>query len=191
MNVAPAPIDRAARAADVGMWLFTASLVMLMASLVSGYVLLRTGSAAWPTPWLRDGVGALDDPWLRLLCLLAAVVACGAAARGLPQGPSRIARYPLPAAAFAGAVFSGRTIAAAQMLVAAGHGAASHIAPATWLALNGMLAILAAGGVAATVVVNLGVAEPVLRRRRSRLLTRYWTLLTICFVVIVVGMYLV
>jgi heme/copper-type cytochrome/quinol oxidase subunit 3 len=183
--------DRAERAADAGMWLFTASLVMLMASLVSGYVLLRTGSAAWPTPWVRDGVAAVDDPWFRLLCLLVAAGACAAAARGWPQGPGRIARYPLPVAAFAGAVFAGRTIAAAQMLVAAGHGPASHIAPATWLALNGMLAMLAAGGVAATVVVNLGTAESVPRRRRARLLARYWTLLTASFAVIVVGMYLV
>lgn len=190
MNVPHASLDRAERAADVGMWLFTASIVMLMASLVSGYVLLRAGSAAWPTPWIRGGVAALDDPWFRLLCLLVAVGASGAAARGWPHGTSRIARYPLPTAAFAGAVFSGRTIAAAQLLVGAGHGPASHIAPATWLALNGTLAVLAAGGVAATVVVNLGAAEPALQRRRSRLLVRYWTLLAVCFVVIVGGMYL-
>lgn len=191
MSAPQALPDRAERAADAGMWLVTASLVMLMASLVSGYVLLRTGSTAWPTPWIRDGVGALDDPWFRLLCLLVAAGACAAAARGWPPGTSRVTRYPLPAAAFAGAVFSGRTIAAAQLLVAAGHGPASHIAPATWLALNGMLAVLAAGGVAATVAVNLGTADPASRRRRSRLLARYWTLLTVCFAVIVVGMYLI
>jgi heme/copper-type cytochrome/quinol oxidase subunit 3 len=191
VNASHPSFDRAERAADAGMWLFTASMVMLMASLVSGYVLLRAGSAAWPTPWVRDGVGALDDPWFRLLCLLAAAGASGAAARGLPPGPGRIARYPLPAAAFAGAVFAGRTIAATQMLVGAGHGPSSHIAPATWLALNGMLGLLAAGGVAATVVVNLGAADPVRRRRRSRLLFRYWMLLAVCFSVIVVGMYLV
>ncbi len=79
--------DRADRAADAGMWLFTASLVMLMASLVSGYVLLRAGSAAWPTPWVRGGAGALDDPWFRLLCLL---VAAGACRRG---GPWMAARH--------------------------------------------------------------------------------------------------
>jgi heme/copper-type cytochrome/quinol oxidase subunit 3 len=191
VNAVDAASDRAGRAAEVGMWLFTASIVMLMASLVSGYVLLRTGSETWPTPWLRHGVGALDDPWFRLICLLVAAVTAGAEARGLPRGPLRIARYPLPAAAFAGALFAGRTFAAAQLLVGAGHGPASHIAPATWLALNGVMAMLAAAGVGATVVVNLATPQPALRRRRSRLLCRYWTLLAVCFAVIVAGMYLV
>ena len=191
MSTPSAPPDRAERAADVGMWLFTASLVMFLASLVSGYVLLRAGSEAWPTPWVRTGIGALDDPWFRLFCLLVAVGTSGAAAHGWPHGKSRITRYPLPAAAFAGALFAGRTIAAAQVLVRAGHGPASHIAPATWLALNGALAVLAAAGVGATVVVNLGTSDPALRRRRSRLLFRYWMVLTLGFAVIAVGMYLV
>lgn len=183
--------DRAARAADVGMWLFLASLAMFMASLVSGYVLLRAGSETWPSPWVRSGAGALDDPWFRLLCLLVAAAAAGTAARGWPRGGSRIARYPLPVAAFAGAIFAGRTIIAAQALVGAGHGPASHIAPATWFALNGVLAMLATGGVGATIAVNLGTWDSIVRGRRARNLARFWAFSAVAFAVIAVGMYVV
>jgi len=188
------PMDvgtRVERASDVATWLALASLVMYLASLLSGYVLLRAGSEVWPAPWVRAGVGALDDPGLRLLSLVIAAGMAGVSTRWLPPGPSRIARWPLPAAAFAGALFTGRTITAAEVLVAAGHGPASHVAPATWFALNGVLAVLSAGGVVATIVVNLGTWDPATRRRRSRSLARYWACLATAFAVVAVGMYLV
>ncbi|MGE0361296.1 MAG: hypothetical protein AB7H93_07410 [Vicinamibacterales bacterium] len=188
-----APMDadaRVERAVDVAAWLAVASLVMFLASLVSGYVLLRAGSETWPTPWVRGGLGALDDPWLRLVYLAIAAAMTVASARGWPPGPARIARWPLPAAAFAGALFVGRTLTAAEALVAAGHGPASHVAPATWFALNGVLAVLSAGGVVATIVVNLGTWDAARRRRRSRALARYWGCLAAAFAVVAVGMYL-
>lgn len=188
-----APLDaeaRVERAANVATWLALASLVMFLASLVSGYVLLRAGSEAWPAPWVRSGIGALDDPWLRLLSLGIAAGMAGASTRWLPPGPSRIARWPLPAAAFAGALFTGRTITAAAALVAAGHGPASHVAPATWFALNGVLAVLSAGGVVATIAVNLGTWDSAIRRRRSRALARGWACLAAAFAVVAIGMYL-
>lgn len=182
---------RADRAADVAAWLVVASLLMFLASLVSGYVLLRAGSETWPTPWLRDGVRAFDDPWFRLIGVGVAAAAAAAGARGLPHGPGRISRYPLPVAAFAGAVFTGRTVVAANALVAAGHAPASHVAVATWFALNGVIALVCTGAVAATIVVNLGTWDAAVRRRRSRTLARVWTLLAAAFAVVAVGMYLV
>ena len=50
--------DRDVRAADVGTWLFLASLVMFYGALFSGYVLLRAGSTTWDTPWLT-----VTAPW--------------------------------------------------------------------------------------------------------------------------------
>lgn len=189
MSGTSAAPDRAERAADVGMWLFTASLVMLMASLVSGYVLLRTGSALWPMPWRRSGFAAVADPWFRLLWLAVAASTARAAWRGTPDPGSWLARYPLPLSAIAGAIFVARTVSAGVALIGEGHGPASHIAPATWFALNGMVAALAAGGVVTTTAVTLAATGAV-RSRRAGLLFRYWAVLTLCFAAIAVGMYL-
>jgi heme/copper-type cytochrome/quinol oxidase subunit 3 len=186
----PAPVDRDDRAADVAMWLFVASLVMFVASLFSGYVLLRAGSDAWPTPWIRVGFAAVADPWFRLLWLVVAVATARSAARNPPAGGSWIARHPLHVAAFAGLVFAVRTISAGQALVRAGHGPSTHVAPASWFALNGVLALLVVGGVIATIGVAVASSDDTVRRRRARLLTLYWGLMTACFVAIIAGMYL-
>lgn len=183
--------DRAERAADVGMWLFVASLVMFLASLGSGYVLLRAGTAAWPTPWVGSGVSALGDPWFRLLWLVVAAGTARAAGRDRFPSPSRLARSALPLAALAGAVFCARTWGEGQALIRSGHGPASHIAPATWFALNGVLALLVLGGVCTTAVVALGYPDPAVRRRRARLLARFWAVMAAAFAALAVGMYLV
>ena len=77
---------------------------MFVASLVSGYVLLRAGSEAWPTPWRHDGAAAIADPWFRLLWLVVAAGTARAATRDAGRAAtSWLARYPLPIAALAGA----------------------------------------------------------------------------------------
>jgi heme/copper-type cytochrome/quinol oxidase subunit 3 len=173
------------------MWLFVASLVMFLASLGSGYVLLRAGSEAWPTPWVASGVSALADPWFRLLWLVVAAGTARAAGRDRSSGPARVARYGLPLAALAGAVFFARTWAAGRALIRSGHGPASHIAPATWFALNGVLAMLVLGGVCATAAVALGHADPAVGRRRARLVARFWAVMAAAFAALAVGMYLI
>ena len=127
-------------------------------------------------PWRHDGVAAFADPWFRLLWLVVAAVTARTAARdaGSPGPSSWLARHPLPIAALAGVVFIARTGSAGQALLAAGHGPASHNAPATWFALNGVIAVLALGGVVATIMAAVGTTEPMPRRRQARLLTRYW-----------------
>jgi len=179
--------DRADRAADVGMWLFVASLVMFLAALGSGYVLLRAGSEGWPTPWVASGASAVADPWCRLLWLVVAAGTAGAAGRDR----SRLAPYALPLAVLAGAGFCAQTWAAGQALIRSGHGPASHIAPATWFALNGVLALLALGGVSASTAVALGQFDPAVRRRRAHLLARFWVVVTAAFAALTIGMYLV
>ena len=183
------PDDRAARAADVAMWLFAASIVMLVASLVSGYVLLRMGSESWPAPWRGGGPWTQADPWFRLVWLAAAAVIAATAARQTPGSPSWLGRHPLAASAIAGSVFLVRTLAAGRELSAAGHGPATHIAPATWFALNGTIAVLVLGGVFATLAVARATADAPGRLRRTRLLARYWWLMTACFAAVAVGMY--
>ncbi len=182
--------DPADRAADVGMWLAVASIVMFVASLLSGYVLLRAGSAAWPTPWVRDGMGAIADPWFRLLWLVVAFGTTRSASRDRAEGGSWLARHPLALAAFAGAAFVVRTWSAGQALIRDGHGPATAVGPATWFALNGVLALLVLGGVVATIAVASAANDVPPGRRRVRLLARYWALMTASFAVVAIGMYL-
>ena len=105
--------------------------------------------------------------------------------------PSRRARYALPLAALSGALFCAQTWAAGQALIGNGHGPASHIAPATWFALNGVLALLVLGGVGASAVVALGRTVPAVRRRRAHLLARFWAVMAAAFAALAIGMYLV
>lgn len=189
MSATTTTADRAERAADVGAWLFCASVVMLVASFVSAYVLLRAGNASWPTPWVHSGFAAIVDPWFRLLWLVIAAGTARAAARDEPRGTSWLARHPLTLAGLAGVVFVVRTWTAGQALVADGHGPASGIAPATWFALNGAVALLVLAGVIATACIALVTIDPPVARRRARVLAGYWTLLAACFAVIAVGMY--
>ncbi|MBS1817137.1 MAG: cytochrome c oxidase subunit 3 [Acidobacteria bacterium] len=46
--------------AKLGIWLFLASEVMLFAGLFSSYILLRTGSVAWPRHMLPVGLATLN-----------------------------------------------------------------------------------------------------------------------------------
>ena len=133
----------------------------------------------------------MADPWFRLLWLVVAAGTARAAGRDQSPGPSRLARYRLPLVALAGAVFCAQTWAAGQALIHGGHGPATHIAPATWFALNGVLALLALGGGGATAAVALSHAAPAARRRRARLLARLWAVMATAFAALAIGMYLV
>ena len=189
MSASSTTADRAERAADVGSWLFCASVVMLVASFVSAYVLLRAGNASWPTPWVRSGFAAIVDPWFRLLWLVIAAGTARAAARDEPRATSWLARHPLTLAGLAGVVFIVRTWTAGRTLVAEGHAPASGIAPATWFALNGAVALLVLGAVIATAGIGVMTGDPLVARRRARVLARYWLLMAACFAVVAVGMY--
>ncbi len=57
--------DTGTTSARLGMWLFIASEVMLFASLLSGYVMLRAGATEWPR--LPGGI-----PWVETLLLVGA-----------------------------------------------------------------------------------------------------------------------
>lgn len=181
--------DRNARAADVGMWLFVASLVMFFGALFSGYVLLRAGSGSWEAPWATDaGPG---DPWFRLLWLVVAAALTRAATPQPPASSPWVAgRSPLPIAALAGALFCGMTWVAARGLIAGGHGPATGVAAASWFAVNGVLAALVGGAAVATLWVAFAPGANVGRALRTRMLGRYWTLMAVFGGAVAVGMYL-
>lgn len=184
--------DGHGRAANTGMWLFLASLVMFYGALFSGYVLLRTGSATWEMPW-RPAAGSdwtlTVDHWFRTMWLAFAVMqsrrlsGSGVAVAGLPRFSWLMA--------FAGTAFVWRCIDAGGWLASQGLVPASSVALACWYALNGAVAALVAGGTVAAVWVALEPVPPLQRARRGAMLQRYWLLMLALWVVTVVGLYLV
>jgi heme/copper-type cytochrome/quinol oxidase subunit 3 len=180
---------RADRAADVAVLLVLASVLMFFASLYSGFVLLRAGSDSWPAPWAgRTDLRGATEPWLRLLWLLVAIVAARLGERD-PRDAVAPAGAPLHAGTAAALAFVAHTVVAGQALAALGHTPSANVAVATWFALNGVLAALVLCGAIAATWTAL-TADPPTRRRRARGLARYWTLLAVCFLAVLAGMYL-
>jgi len=128
------------RAGQVAPWLIVAWLVMLFGSLLSGWVLLRTGQTVWPQTadaiWLGGG----------------AVLMIGAA---LLLQPSRTWLV------WAGLLTLGATQLATRALStawAAGHVPSAHNAHALWFTITGVLTVLAA--VACAALLHTARTEP-------------------------------
>ena len=185
--------DRDARAADVGTWLFLASLVMFYGALFSGYVLLRAGSTAWDTPWLT-----FTAPWrvfpfaLSQTIWLAGVGASVWRWRvGYPRGSGQqraIFRWLPVLASF---TFTADWVNMARALTAAGHGAATSVGAACWFVLTGTVAVGVIGGgmvAAGTAWRYRGATPP---PHRLRLQQRYWMVILAFWLSIVTGFYLV
>ena len=179
-----------ARAADVGMWLFLASLVMFYGALFSGYVLLRAGSETWATPWTDAGRDA--DPWitagLPFIWLSGAAVALRrwrAAYATLVGAHSR--RWGLLLVITFAA--TARWFTAALSMTRTGHGPATGVAAASWFVLTGFVFVGVVGGgmVAGGMMWRHRFAAPPVHH--LRLFERYWWLLFAFWATIVVGMY--
>ena len=183
--------DRETRAADVGTWLFLASLVMFYGALFSGYVLLRAGSDTWDTPWKTGALAKWPmtaDHWFRTMWLGFAVMqsrriaGLGAVAPGL----SRFAWLVVAA----GAMFVWRSWVVADILVRAGATPASSVPLACWFVLTGAVACLVAAGVIASAWVALEPVPAVQRARRGAMLERYWLVVLGIWIATVAGLYL-
>jgi heme/copper-type cytochrome/quinol oxidase subunit 3 len=186
--------DRQARAADTGMWLFIASLVMFFGSLFSGYVLLRTGSSEWTTPWrgMRQPWELSSIPWAETVKL--AAVAAAVHRYRTSAGPNTFAPHRvwwLWLAATFGASHASRWWTAAEALAASGRGPATSVAAGSWYVLTGIVAVLVAGGALATVWQiwrhGRGLDSPLVPRQ----LERYWWLMLAFQLAVVVGMSLI
>lgn len=180
---------RAERAADAGMWLFLASLLMLFAGLFSGYVLLRAGSATWITPW-REASPLWSMPLSHVAWLLACTGAAWRWRVGYPTGTGQQAAVFWWLPLLAVVVLAMNWLRVATALARGGHAPATSVAAASWFVLTGFVAIGAVGG-------GLAVAWLAWRHRGgappahvARQVQRYWTFLLGCWLSIVVGMYL-
>ena len=167
--------DTGTTAAKLGIWLFLASEAMFFASLFSGYVMLRAGSASWPDRF--DGF-----PWLETVLLI------GASAL---FGPSRFRLIASHALAFAFVV-----IKIGNDLVALGDGAtpASSLMLANWYTLTWVHAFHVLAGA----IFTGWLAGPSFRMaegERDRWLARidatrkYWLFVDLIWLAIVVGFY--
>ena len=183
--------DRHLRAADVGMWLFLASLVMFFGALFSGYVLLRAGSATWDTPW--TGAGPDADPWIT--AGLPFIWISGAAV-ALRRWRAAYATLVGAQSSRWGLLLVSTFVATAYWLTAAlsmartGHGPATGVAAASWFVLTGVVfvGVLGGGMVAGGMMWRYRAAAPPLHH--LRLFERYWWLLFGFWATIVVGMYI-
>jgi len=183
---------RRVRAADAGMWLFLASLVMFFGALFSGYVLLRAGSETWPTPW-RAGPAAewpiALDHWFRTMWLGVAVMqsrrlsGIGVPVAGLP-------RYSW-VTVMAGSFFVWRCVDVAARLANRGHLPAASVPLACWYVLTGAVALLVAGGTVAAIWVAIEKVPQAQRAQRGVLLQRYWLVTLALWLLTVAGLYLV
>lgn len=186
------PVDaRRVRAAEAGMGLFLASLVMFYASLYSGYVLLRAGSETWTTPWLARPIVWGIQPFVvsSTLGLALAFVSIRQSRLAAESGAPRSIGVWLPTMATASLTLTWTS--AASGMLNAGSGPATSVAAASWFVLTGALALGVLGG-------GLVATWWAWRDRRSdtpahalRQLQRYWGLMLAVWFSIVIGMYVV
>lgn len=183
--------DRDTRAADIGTWLFLASLVMFYGALFSGYVLLRAGSASWTTPWTEGELGRWPmavDHWFRTMWLGFAVLQSrrlsgkGAPAQGLPRFAWLVTA--------AGLMFVWRSWTMAWVLLAMGATPAASVELACWFVLTGTITVLVLGGTIASAWVALERVPDVQRARRGAMMARYWLTVLLLWLVTVGGLYL-
>jgi heme/copper-type cytochrome/quinol oxidase subunit 3 len=189
--VTPLVDARRTRAADAGMWLFLASLVMFYASLYSGYVLLRAGSETWTTPWLARPIVWGIQPFVvsSTLGLALVFVVIRQLQLAAESGAPRSIGVWLPTIATSSLTLTWWD--AARAMLAAGSGPATSVAAASWFVLTGALALgVLGGGLVATWWAwrdrQSGTPAHALRQ-----LQRYWGLMLVVWFSIVIGMYVV
>lgn len=169
------------RAARVGLWLFLASETLFFASLLSGYVLLRAGSEAWPRHVLLTPVGAV----MQTLLLAGAAAGARLAAR-------RLTSAPLWVATVLSLAFVSFTFAGYDRQLAAGEGPAVDLALACWFTLTGVHLLHVIGG-ALTTAWLAGPGWPDAsgssdaHHTRLESTARFWLFLLAVWIVMVAG----
>jgi cytochrome c oxidase subunit I len=162
---------------QLGMWLFIASEVMLFASLFSGYVMLRAGSASWPDP-----IGGF--PWLETVLLVGASAVFGAR------------RSQLVVSNALSITFVFIKLISDAALIDKGITPATNLMWACWFALTWVHAAHVFGGAIWTgwlagPAFKLAQFEPERWRPRIEAMRRYWLFVDLVWLIIVVSFYVV
>lgn len=165
----------------LGMWLFLASEAMLFGSLFSGYVLLRSGSAAWPDAGVLNTRHAL----MMTPVLLAATIV-------FSFGRATNERARLVGSSVLFGAFIGMKLLDYREMILVGLLPSRDLLLACWFTLTAIHALHVAGGIAANLWVAAGLGRDAARDgERFRALRLYWYFVDLVWLVILVSFYLV
>jgi heme/copper-type cytochrome/quinol oxidase subunit 3 len=169
----------------LGLWLFLASEAMLFGSLVSAYVLLRTGVPMWPDD------GLVTNAWLPTLetILLVAATACLPSA----EASGRAVRVRVTASALLASAFVVVKVSEYVSKLGAGLHPSANIALACWFVLTGVHAVHVVGGIAADlwIVATAARVGPAQQSERIYATRLYWLFVDLVWLVILVSFYLI
>ena len=168
----------------VGMWLFVASEAMLFASLLSAYVLLRTGASSWPAAAATlDMRQALVNT---VLLTLATVASVWLPQRGL-VGPRRLA---LVTGAVLASAFVVLKVVEYRAKLAADLQPSTNLLLACWFTITAVHAFHVAAGAGANLwLATRGVSTRAQTLERLRALRLYWVLVDSVWLAILVSFY--
>ena len=178
--------------AKLGIWLFLASEVMLFGGLFSGYVLLRTGAADWPSGWERLGVPLAA---FNTVILIASSVSMALSRRALKIGQLAKGRGWMVATAGLAAVFLAVKIYEYREHLHAGDVPARDNFFATYYTLTGMHALHVLGGIVVMAYLA-GPGAAMWTRQRQRYANRvetvalYWYFVDLVWLVLFPALYL-
>ena len=178
--------------AQIGIWLFIASEVMLFGALFSGYALLRTGTGSWPHGWQHLNV-ALGAANTLVLVASSAVLALGV--RSLRRGLEQRGRRELAITCVLGVVF----------LALKGFEYREHLQArelpstdnffAVYFTLTGLHALHVIGGLVVLAYL-IGPGWPMMRAAPARFIDRaatasiYWQFVDIIWILVFATVYL-
>lgn len=128
----------------LGMWLFLASLAVLFAAAIVGYLIVRLKAADWPPPGMPRLPGGLG---LATLILIVASVTVHYALRAIRAGESAAASRRLAATLVLTSAFLGLQTWNWWMLMRAHLSATSNLYAFTFFMLTGLHAVHVLGGI--------------------------------------------
>jgi heme/copper-type cytochrome/quinol oxidase subunit 3 len=179
--------------AQLGIWLFIASEVMLFGALFSGYALLRTGADGWPAgpQHLNVALGGVNT-----IVLIASSIAIALGVRALRRGDWARGRLQLAIACALGVVFLAVKALEYREHLTRGELPSTDNFFAVYYTLTGLHALHVIGGV---VVLGylIGPGASLWRRQPARWTHRaagvslYWQFVDVIWLLVFVTVYLV
>ena len=136
----------------LGMWIFLASLAMLFAAAIVGYLAVRLRAEAWPPPGMPRLPKGL---WASTLVLMTSSVTVHRASRAIRMGESKSSTRWLQATFSLGLVFLVVQTLNWSRLIAANVSAKSNLYAFTFFMLTGLHAAHVLGGLILLAVVTV------------------------------------
>jgi cytochrome c oxidase subunit III len=178
--------------AQIGIWLFIASEVMLFGALFSGYALLRTGAGNWPHGWqhLNVVLGAANT-----LVLVASSVVIALGVRSLRRGLEQRGRRELAITCVLGAVFLALKGFEYREHLLARELPSTNNFFAVYFTLTGLHALHVIGGLVVLAYL-IGPGWSMMRPGRARFIHRvatasiYWQFVDVIWIVVFATVYL-